>query len=76
MARVIIDTDRCKGCKLCTYVCPKKLLQESDTLNIRGVYPTKPTDPTACIGCLQCVLMCPDAVITIEEDELETGGEK
>lgn len=26
MARVIFNEDRCKGCKLCTAVCPKKIV--------------------------------------------------
>ena len=26
MAKVTFDTDRCKGCELCTIVCPKKIV--------------------------------------------------
>jgi len=33
--------DRCKGCGLCIEYCPKKVLEESDEINARGVHPPK-----------------------------------
>ena len=36
---ITILEDWCKGCRLCIDRCPVKALEESDTLNKRGVYP-------------------------------------
>ena len=38
MARgtVVIDTNRCKGCELCTTVCPQHVLVMADFYNARG----------------------------------------
>lgn len=68
MAKLTIFSDRCKGCLLCTAVCPKKLLQpSSDKLNAKGYYPVFISDMDACIGCALCANMCPDCVIQVEK---------
>lgn len=69
MARVIIDSQRCKACHLCIAVCPKNILEPSKTLNARGVFACCTHDAEACIGCLQCTAMCPDAAITVIDEE-------
>ncbi|NLF39892.1 4Fe-4S dicluster domain-containing protein [bacterium] len=69
MAHVEIDAARCKACRLCIAVCPKKMLRPACALNARGVYPTEAEDPAGCLGCLQCVLVCPDAAITVRDDK-------
>lgn len=68
MARgmVLIDVDRCKGCGLCTHVCPSSILTLStDTLNARGYHPVMVTDAEACTGCASCATICPDVVFTV-----------
>ena len=33
MGRVVIDSEKCKGCYLCVDVCPKKILKIGDKYN-------------------------------------------
>jgi 2-oxoglutarate ferredoxin oxidoreductase subunit delta len=68
MARgmVVIDVDRCKGCGLCTNVCPVNILVLStEVYNAKGYHPVVVTDPEACIGCASCATICPDVVFTV-----------
>lgn len=62
-----IETDQCKGCGLCVSVCSLKILvQQENTLNIKGYHPSKLQEPDKCMGCGQCASMCPDSVITVK----------
>lgn len=66
MNKVIINTDRCKGCGLCIEACPKKILAiDEENLNAKGYHPAAVVDITGCIACAFCATMCPDAVITV-----------
>ena len=68
MAKVIINSARCKGCGLCVHACPKKVLELNlDVLNRKGYHPAKAAHPEECIGCCCCAMFCPDVVITIEK---------
>ncbi len=64
---VVIEVDRCKGCELCTTVCPQGILHMSrDQFNARGYRPVVLVDPEQnCTGCALCALICPDVVLTI-----------
>lgn len=64
---VVIAVDSCKGCELCTTVCPQNILHMSrDRFNARGYRPVELVDPDAnCTGCALCALICPDVVLTI-----------
>jgi 2-oxoglutarate ferredoxin oxidoreductase subunit delta len=62
-----IDVEKCKGCKLCVNVCPKKILGISGKLNISGLYPVECIDQSQCIACKSCGIMCPDGVMTVEK---------
>jgi len=63
---VVIDEDRCKGCELCTFVCPKQLLEMAETFSPRGYHPARLFDPRGdCTGCLLCAVICPDVAITV-----------
>lgn len=56
----------CKGCQLCIYQCPKKLITMSDKLNTKGVIFAKFSDPDEkCTGCGFCWLTCPDFAIEV-----------
>lgn len=67
MAKVVFDEDRCKGCELCTSVCPKKIVRMAkDRLNKKGFHPAEVFDLESCIGCAFCATMCPDTVIEVE----------
>lgn len=63
---IVIDDNRCKGCELCTFVCPKKIISLSDYFTPRGYRPAKLVDPKGeCTGCLLCSTICPDVAITV-----------
>lgn len=64
--RITIDVERCKGCELCTTVCPKDLIHMAEFFNKRGYRPAALIDPDAgCTGCAICAVICPDAAITV-----------
>ncbi len=64
--RIVIDSDRCKGCELCAHACPKHVIQIADAFNARGYHPAQLVDPHhECTGCAVCALVCPDASITV-----------
>ncbi|MFP3958853.1 MAG: 4Fe-4S binding protein [Spirochaetaceae bacterium] len=65
--KVTFDTDRCKGCELCTSVCPVDIVvMDTGTINKKGYNPATVTDMDKCIACGNCAMMCPDQVIIVE----------
>ena len=65
--RVTFDEDICKGCELCTTVCPVNILEmDRSRINSKGYHPATVTDPDKCIACSNCATICPDLVITVE----------
>ncbi|MDR3332530.1 MAG: 4Fe-4S binding protein [Synergistaceae bacterium] len=67
--RVIIDENVCKGCALCTTVCPKKILFiDKGRLNDKGYNPSAVTDMNLCIACAMCATICPDSAIRVERE--------
>ena len=74
MSRIVLSEERCKGCLLCTLVCPKGLLRVSTRLNTQG-YKVAEMDPQRleeCNGCTSCALICPDVAIAV----YRTGKDK
>jgi 2-oxoglutarate ferredoxin oxidoreductase subunit delta len=65
MAEVNFDQDKCKGCELCTTVCPKEIVIMSDKINVKGFHPATLSDEDECIVCGFCASICPDVVIEI-----------
>jgi len=61
--------DRCKGCELCTKVCPVNIVKMSDVLNVSGYRVAVLSDVNECIACLRCARICPDMAIEIERQE-------
>lgn len=61
----VFDEERCKGCELCTTVCPVKIVEMSTKINSRGYHPATVTDESKCIACKRCAQICPDVVINI-----------
>ncbi|RKY22434.1 MAG: 4Fe-4S ferredoxin [Planctomycetota bacterium] len=66
--KIIIDTERCKGCGLCVMVCPKSCITISEQSNKNGYFPAV-SDNTGCTGCAMCAIICPDAVIEVSRDD-------
>ncbi len=67
MAKVRFEEDRCKGCELCTTVCPKKIVIMSEKINKKGFHFATVSDMDKCIGCTFCARICPDTVIEVEK---------
>jgi 2-oxoglutarate ferredoxin oxidoreductase subunit delta len=65
--RIEINEELCKGCELCTSVCPKDLIAMSyDRFTAKGYRPAELVDPDQeCTGCAICSIICPDAAITV-----------
>ena len=67
-AKVTFNSDRCKGCELCTTVCPKHIVvMDKVTINRKGYHPATVSDLEQCIGCASCAKICPDSIITVEK---------
>lgn len=63
---IVVDANRCKGCELCTFVCPKDIISMADYFTPRGYRPAQLIDPSGlCTGCLLCSTICPDVAITV-----------
>lgn len=67
--KVYFDEERCKGCQLCTTVCPKDIIQMADRINSHGYHPAQIIDQDACISCGLCAKICPDLAITVYKSE-------
>lgn len=67
MAKITIFENACKGCGLCTFACPKKILALSTVhSNDKGYFIVEVTDKDKCIGCAACAITCPDCAIEVE----------
>ena len=64
---IVVDSGKCKGCRLCVHACPKSILTPASHMNEKGYLPAivASEKAEACTGCAVCALMCPDAAITV-----------
>lgn len=67
MARVEFNEEKCKGCELCTIVCPKGIISLAEHINSNGYRPAEVKEMDKCIGCAFCAIICPDLVIKVEK---------
>ncbi len=73
--RIVIDSERCKGCELCTTVCPQNVIQMADSFNAKGYRPAVLVDPDGiCTGCAVCAIICPDVTITVYRQVTPRGA--
>ena len=70
----IVDSERCKGCGHCVNICPKNVLEITDTVNAKGHFPAYQARPEDCIFCTMCCIMCPDVAIRIVETNEVSAG--
>ncbi len=68
MAKVTFNEELCKGCELCTTVCPKNIvIMDKERINSKGYHPATVKEMDKCIGCAFCARICPDVVIEVEK---------
>ncbi|MDH3300692.1 MAG: 2-oxoacid:acceptor oxidoreductase family protein [Acidimicrobiia bacterium] len=67
--RVVIRHEWCKGCDICSRVCPEHalLLDADGTLMV--------SEADACTGCELCEMLCPDFAISIHPDRDDDRGD-
>ena len=68
--KIVIDTERCKGCGLCITVCPKNSIVLSKESNQSGYFPAQAKDGE-CTACTQCAIVCPEGIIEIYREEAD-----
>ena len=77
--KLVIDSDRCKGCNLCMLVCPYRIFKEGKEQNERGIVLPELDRPERCPNCrLQklygrtlcglCQMICPDQAIRWDDE--------
>ena len=66
MPTPIIDADRCKGCELCVFACPERVLEMSPNINAKGYFFPEVARVEDCNGCRYCLLVCPDTAVQVE----------
>jgi 2-oxoglutarate ferredoxin oxidoreductase subunit delta len=67
MGKVTFDENKCKGCELCTTVCPQKIVvMDKERINVKGYHPATVKEMDKCTGCASCARICPDVVIKVE----------
>ena len=74
--KVIFSEDRCKGCELCTTVCPVNILVMSDKINKLGYHPATVNDPDKCTGCAIAPAFAPTVSFKSIENNFANGGEQ
>lgn len=70
--KVTFKEDLCKGCELCTTVCPVNIVKMAeDRINVKGYHPATVEEMEKCIACGNCATICPDTVIEVERIKAE-----
>ncbi len=62
--KIVVDTEKCKGCEVCIPVCPTNVIEMASLVNSKG-YHFMEQVREECIGCTNCAVVCPDGVITV-----------
>lgn len=67
--KILIDRERCKGCKYCILTCPKGCIDISESFNSSGYFPAYFSKPDECIGCAMCAVVCPEIAIEVFRED-------
>ncbi len=68
---IVVDTERCKGCAVCTTACPLDVLGMSTEVNSKGYTFATMVKADQCTGCASCGVICPDSCITVYRQKFE-----
>ncbi len=66
-SKIIINTERCKGCGLCVTACVKDCIEIAKESNKHGYFPAQ-AKSNNCSGCINCAIVCPEAIIEVHRD--------
>ena len=69
--KIVVDTERCKGCGVCVASCPCDVLGLSSEVNGKGYPFAVMVNPDACTGCASCGIICPDSCITVYRQKFD-----
>lgn len=61
----VVDRGRCKGCSICTTICPYDAIWMGDGKSLRGYI--FPIENGKCVACKQCVFICPDFALSVHD---------
>lgn len=62
---IAIDGERCKGCGLCMWACPKSHIKLAEQGDQRGIRTARLDEAQTCTGCAFCAIICPDVAIEV-----------
>ena len=62
---ILVREKNCKQCGICSYLCPKKVLEVGKNVNSKGYEYIEPVNQEACIACCMCARICPDGAIEV-----------
>lgn len=68
---IVVDTERCKGCRVCVVTCPTKTIDLGREVNSKGYNYMQMVNPDTCTGCTNCATVCPDSCITVYRVKVE-----
>jgi 2-oxoglutarate ferredoxin oxidoreductase subunit delta len=72
---IFLKKDRCKGCRYCVEICPRKTLAIGEEMNAKGNFMPKVVENGECAACGLCTMICPDFAIWLSsEDEEASDG--
>ena len=68
---IVVNQERCKGCRLCVVACPTNVLAMSKQVNAKGYNFAVMENEDACIGYASCGIVCPDGCITVYKTKID-----